>query len=140
MSYQTHFRNMYYTFTSFRAFWKDENKLLPQSFCYWKNFDKHIEHLFKEKSILTAKKPPKEYGLHAWEPTNEPWWRIHMDFAGPLNGCWYLINTLCIQLMDRSFSQENHYYRLVYKTTRRTTVHYIWFTICTGSDNGKLFT
>lgn len=39
-------------------------------------------------------------------------------------------NALCIQLMDRSFSQENHNYRLVYKTTRRT-VHYIWFTICT---------
>lgn len=28
---------------------------------------------------------------HASEPTNEPWKRIHMDFAGPLKGCWYLI-------------------------------------------------
>lgn len=44
---------------SFRAFWNDENKLLPQSFRYWKNFDKHIEHLFEEKSILTAKKTAK---------------------------------------------------------------------------------
>lgn len=50
---------MYYTFTSFRAFWNDENKLLQQSFCYWKNFDKHIEHLFEEKSILTEKKTAK---------------------------------------------------------------------------------
>lgn len=139
MSYQTHFRNMYYTFTSFRAFWNDENKLLPQSFCYWKNFDKHIEHLFEEKSILTAKKTAKRIrttrlGANKWSMVMHSY-----GFCWTTNRVLVFNNTLSVELMDRRFSQENHYYRLVYKTTWRT-VHYIWFTICTGSDNGKLFT
>ena len=38
---------------------------------------------------LAAKSPLIKFS--PWPKTDLPWTRIHMDFAGPLDGCYYLI-------------------------------------------------
>jgi hypothetical protein len=62
-------------------------KLLARSYVYWKIIDKEIEELVKScrerrmKQNEPAKVPP-----HHWEPPSAPWERIHIDFAGPIDG------------------------------------------------------
>lgn len=64
----------------------------------------------------------KKETVHPLEPANRLWERIHIDFAGPMNGWWYLIvvdayskwveiiptksttTTWCIKQVDRLFA------------------------------------
>lgn len=40
--------------------------------------------------LSTASHPPR-LPVHSWEPPQGPWQRVHIDFAGPMQGVWYLI-------------------------------------------------
>lgn len=40
---------------------------------------------------LQALKAPTKTCLSAWPTPTRPWYRAHADFAGPINGRWYLI-------------------------------------------------
>ena len=40
-------------------------------------------------SALAAKYPPIKFS--PWPKTDLPWTHIHMDFARPLDGCYYLV-------------------------------------------------
>ena len=53
--------------------------------------DKDIECMVKEcmGCALAAKAPPIKFS--PWPKTDRPWARIHIDFAGPLEGYYYLI-------------------------------------------------
>lgn len=48
--------------------------------------DREIENLL----VLPTKIQKKET-VQPREPANGLWERIHIDFAGPMNGWWYLI-------------------------------------------------
>ena len=58
------------------------------SYMYSSNVDKDIENIVKscKGCALASKPPPIEYSL--WP--NRPWSRIPIDFAGPLDGFYYL--------------------------------------------------
>jgi len=115
-------------------------KLLARSYCYWRNLDKDIENMVKNCTQCQQKlKAPSKAAIHPWEPAEEPWQRIHIDFAGPLRGWWYFIivdafskwveiiptktmtTSWCINTLDRLFSTFGFPYVLV-------------------SDNGPQFT
>ena len=53
--------------------------------------EKDIEDLVRhcKGCRLAAKSPPVR--TQPWPKTDIPWSRIHMDYAGPLNGYYYLV-------------------------------------------------
>ncbi|GAA47926.1 hypothetical protein CLF_100974 [Clonorchis sinensis] len=67
-------------------------KALTRSYVYWPNMDKQLEELVRmcSKCQLSAKSPRKTE-LCSWPVPETPWSRLHVDFAGPINGQQYLI-------------------------------------------------
>lgn len=65
---------------------------LARGYFYWPNMHKDIEKFVKSciHCANTAAKPVKE-PLRPWPPTKKVWSRIHMDFAGSIQGKWILI-------------------------------------------------
>lgn len=66
-------------------------KSLMRSFVYWPNMDRDIENAVAKCKgcALAAKAPPVKF--NPWPKTDLPWSRLHVDFAGPLNGYHYII-------------------------------------------------
>ena len=101
--------------------------------------DKDIENAVKscKGCALAAKAPPIKF--NSWPKTNLPWSRIHTDFAGPLEGYYYLI------VLD-SFSKCHKVYRCKNPTTE-ITIKFLYelftrFGVVDTlvSDNGSQFT
>ncbi|PIO77458.1 hypothetical protein TELCIR_00441 [Teladorsagia circumcincta] len=67
-------------------------KMQARSYVYWPTLDNDIEQLVRNctKCASVAKDPVKAE-LHSWPKPNSPWIRVHADFAGPMNGRFYLI-------------------------------------------------
>ena len=66
-------------------------KNLMRSYCYWPRMDQDIEKIVKtcRGCALAAKAPPIKF--NPWPKTNTPWSRLHIDYAGPVNGAYYLV-------------------------------------------------
>ena len=67
-------------------------KSLARSFVWWPNVDHDIEQVVKECNVcqqhahLPAKAP-----IHTWEWTKNSWDRVHVDYAGPIQGSMILV-------------------------------------------------
>ena len=66
-------------------------KALMRSHTYWPNMDKDIEQVVKtcKGCEQAAKAPSVKFTL--WPKTDVPWTRLHIDYAGAMNGNYYLI-------------------------------------------------
>ena len=115
-------------------------KALARSYIYWPNLDKDVENMVKSCSAcaLASKSPPKA-ALQSWPLTQRPMERLHIDFAGPVNGYTYLL------IID-AYSKYPEVYQLKSITTQ-TTISYLQdyfskFGIPENlvSDNGTQFT
>ena len=64
---------------------------LMRSHVFWPNMDKETEENvnFCCGCEIAVKTAPVEFT--AWRKTNRPWLRLHIDFAGPMKGHYYLI-------------------------------------------------
>ncbi|RUS88832.1 hypothetical protein EGW08_003377 [Elysia chlorotica] len=67
-------------------------KAQARSWVWWPLLDYDIERLAKTGAICEQyqKSPPKA-PLHPWDWPQQPWSRVHMDFAGPFLGKMFLI-------------------------------------------------
>ncbi|CAH8614326.1 unnamed protein product [Dicrocoelium dendriticum] len=67
-------------------------KALARSYVYWPLMDKQLEEIARrcQKCADVLKAPPKAE-LCSWPIATKPWCRIHVDFAGPINGRSFLI-------------------------------------------------
>nr|VZI45066.1 unnamed protein product [Spirometra erinaceieuropaei] len=67
-------------------------KSIARSLAYWPGIDGDIDDLVRRCSRCqqAAKMPPHQPPI-PWQPPERPWSRVHIDFAGPLNGVSYLI-------------------------------------------------
>ena len=67
-------------------------KQLARLHVWWPCIDKDIEEEAKACEGCREKRaePPKS-DLHPWEFARGPWQRIHIDFAGPVQGMFYLV-------------------------------------------------
>nr|VZI26931.1 unnamed protein product [Spirometra erinaceieuropaei] len=67
-------------------------KSIARSFAYWPGIDGDIDDLVRRCSRCqqAAKMPPHQPPV-PWQPPGRSWSRVHIDFAGPLNGVSYLI-------------------------------------------------
>lgn len=67
-------------------------KALARSYVFWPNLDAHLEEVGRSCSNCAfAAKRPKQTELKTWPMPEVPWSRVHVDFAGPLNGVPFLI-------------------------------------------------
>lgn len=67
-------------------------KALARSYVYWPNIDDDIVQFVRQcHSCAEAAKYPTKSTLEPWPLTKGPWQRVHVDFAGPINGYYYLV-------------------------------------------------
>ncbi|XP_041785652.1 uncharacterized protein K02A2.6-like isoform X1 [Anopheles merus] len=67
-------------------------KSKARSYVYWPSVDKDIMEHVKgcHACAIAAKTSPREKPV-PWPATQKPWERIHIDFAGPIDGDYFLI-------------------------------------------------
>ena len=67
-------------------------KSLARSYVWWPNLNQYIECLVKSCSpCLSVQPAPPKSPLNAWLWPSRPWSRVHVDFAGPLQGKMYFV-------------------------------------------------
>ena len=67
-------------------------KRLARSYVYWTNITKDIEDYVKGcRNCQEAAKAPVKTELFSWPTEKQPWSRIHIDYAGPVNGKMFLV-------------------------------------------------
>ena len=88
-------------------------KSLMRSYTYWPKMDQDIEKMIREcKGCQSAPKAPP-IKTQLWPKTDIPWIHIHVNYAGPLMGYYYLV-------MVDSFSKWSDIYRCKNPTARNT--------------------
>ena len=67
-------------------------KSLARGYIWWPGMDREIEDCVKSCTICqTTRKDPPVTPLHPWAYPEKPWTRIHIDYAGPLEGKMFLL-------------------------------------------------
>ncbi|XP_046684701.1 uncharacterized protein K02A2.6-like [Homalodisca vitripennis] len=70
----------------------EKMKILARSFCTWKSIDRDIEQMVRTcKQCRLKQNQPAKGPNHPWLTPQGPWERLHIDFAGPIQGQWYFI-------------------------------------------------
>lgn len=69
-----------------------KTKALARSYVWWPKMDSDIEQMIKGCDSCKKLLPnPEKSPLIQWNPTDSVWSRVHIDFAGPINGFQFLI-------------------------------------------------
>ena len=67
-------------------------KMLERMFAWWPGFDTDLEEVFRRCHTCQSQRSlPQVAPLHPWICPLKPWSRIHMDYAGPVFGYYFLI-------------------------------------------------
>ena len=67
-------------------------KVLARSYILWPQMDSEIEKCVKSCSVCQeVRVSPSPVPLHPWQWPNEPWSRLHLEFAGPYMGNVFLV-------------------------------------------------
>ena len=62
-----------------------------RSYVFWPNIDEEIEKNVKSCRVCMIATKPQPVKFTSWPKTYRPWSRLHIDFAGPMKGQYYLI-------------------------------------------------
>ena len=92
-------------------------KSLMRSFVYWPSLDQDITNMVKtwKACALAAKAPPITH--KPWPKSEQPWSRIHIDYAGPFEDFYYLI------VVDSYFEWPE--VLICRKSTTATTINFL---------------
>ena len=67
-------------------------KAVARSYMWWPGMDGDLENLAKSCTVCQAvKSAPSAAPLHPWLWPDQPWQRIHIDYAGPFRGKMFLL-------------------------------------------------
>ncbi|KRZ71620.1 Transposon Tf2-11 polyprotein [Trichinella papuae] len=67
-------------------------KCLARSYVWWPGIDNDIEQKVKRCTpCQESRNAPEKAPVHIWEETDQPWSRLHIDFAGPCQGKTFLV-------------------------------------------------
>ena len=67
-------------------------KLIARAYVWWPSLDKDIEALTAQCNACSVRrKNPPQSQVHPWEFPQVPWFRLHLDFAGPIEGKQLLV-------------------------------------------------
>ena len=116
------------------------SKAVSRSHFWWPNVDGDIERLVRDCNLCQqAQNEPNKCNPIPWSKAKGPWLRLHIDFAGPVKGKFFL---LVVDSFSRWLEVEE-----VENTSTRETVRvlrrlFATFGVpqCIVSDNGTAFT
>ncbi|XP_055603971.1 uncharacterized protein K02A2.6-like [Uranotaenia lowii] len=114
-------------------------KAIARSIVYWPNIDDDIQAYVRKCSICaSAAKSPPHFQPQPWPRAEGPWRRIHLDYAGPLQGLFYLVIVDSYSKWPEIFETRS--------TTAAVTIRYLMETFARFgvpetivSDNGSQF-
>ncbi|XP_065224383.1 uncharacterized protein K02A2.6-like [Planococcus citri] len=116
-------------------------KAIARKFVWWPKIDSEIESIVKScQNCADRNKNPKKAPLHKWEPPQENFQRIHIDYAGPFQNHFYFI------IIDSKSKWLEVYIKKTAPTTQSTITYLQDFTARFGSpdelvsDNASIFT
>ncbi|XP_062546621.1 uncharacterized protein K02A2.6-like [Armigeres subalbatus] len=67
-------------------------KAIARSYVYWPSLDKDIvDHVKSCRHCASTAKSPSKLAPVPWPRSTKPWERVHIDYAGPITGSYYLI-------------------------------------------------
>jgi len=67
-------------------------KSLARSYMWWPGMDRAIEECVKKCTpCQSSRKDPPVVPMHPWAWPEKPWTRIHIDYAGPMEGKMFLL-------------------------------------------------
>ena len=67
-------------------------KSVARSYIWWPDLDEALEEVVKScTSCQAVKHSPAVAPVQPWTCPNQPWKRIHLDFAGPFHGLMFLV-------------------------------------------------
>ena len=67
-------------------------KAVARGYVWWPGLDQDIQELVKGcQACQAVKHAPAVAPMHPWEWPPKPWQRVHLDFAGPLQGHTFLV-------------------------------------------------
>ncbi len=67
-------------------------KSLARSLLWWPEMDQEIEEMVQHCTDCQQSRPmPPSAPLHPWSWPTRPWARLHIDFAGPMEGRMFLV-------------------------------------------------
>ncbi|XP_058456616.1 uncharacterized protein K02A2.6-like [Malaya genurostris] len=67
-------------------------KSLARGYVWWERIDKDIEELVRNCASCQMTRPEAaKVPLHCWETPKEPFERVHVDFAGPFMGTYFIV-------------------------------------------------
>ncbi|EGT42836.1 hypothetical protein CAEBREN_31320, partial [Caenorhabditis brenneri] len=67
-------------------------KQLARSFVYWPGMDEDVERVVASCNTCQVHgKTPRKVPLQPWKTPERVWQRVHVDYAGPENGQYYLV-------------------------------------------------
>ncbi|XP_044755014.1 uncharacterized protein K02A2.6-like [Coccinella septempunctata] len=71
---------------------QERMKSLARSYVYWRNIDADIQDFVRKcSSCAEAAKSPPRIPFSPWTTPEGPWQRLHIDFAGPIKGDFFMI-------------------------------------------------
>ena len=67
-------------------------KGVARRYVWWPGMDSELEAMARDCAACMEKRgAPPRAEVHPWEPTDSCWFRVHIDFAGPFQGSYFLI-------------------------------------------------
>ena len=115
-------------------------KALARSYVWWPNMDQEIEQISKHcETCCVNQNNPSSAPMHMWEQPDEPWERIHLDYAGPFMGRMFLIVVDAYsKWIEVETMTDATAYSTVHKLRRMFAAHGLPKVMVT--DNGPAFT
>lgn len=115
-------------------------KGLARSYVYWKNIDRDIEDTCKScYECGNIQNQMENIKPHPWEYPKGPWERIHVDYAGPMNGNYFLIIVDAYSKWPEVFHMKSTTTNATLEKLRECCARFgLPYTIV--SDNGPQFT
>ena len=115
-------------------------KALARSYVWWPNMDQEIEQISKHcETCCINQNNPASAPIHMWEQPDEPWERIHLDYAGPFMGRMFLIVVDAYsKWVEVETMADATAYSTVHKLRRMFAAHGLPKVMVT--DNGPAFT
>ena len=115
-------------------------KELARSYFWWPGIDSAIESLVNKCfTCLQTRQAPKKAELHPWEWPEKPWNRIHIDYAGPIKGKYFLVvidaHSKWAEIYETSNPNSNNTISIL-----RHIFAHLGLPVTIVSDNGTCFT